>query len=131
MALHEEVLNQLAKLPDFTVISRSSVMLYAESRPSIREIAEALQVESVLESSVRYAGTQFLVTAQLIDPKTEAHIWSNTYSGDRSNVDELFAVQERIAKAIVTALNLQPAAEAQRVAKRRARRWPTPGISRP
>jgi adenylate cyclase len=112
MALHEELLNQLAKLPDFTVISRSSVMLYAENRPSIREIAERLQVESVLESSVRYAGTQFLVTAQLIDPKTDAHISSNTYSGDRSNVDELFAVQERIAKAIVAALNLQPASAA-------------------
>jgi TolB-like protein/Flp pilus assembly protein TadD len=113
MALHEEVLNQLAKLPDFTVISRSSVMLYAEGRPSIREIARTLQVESVLESSVRYTGTQFRVTAQLIDPTTDAHIWSNTYDGDRSNVDELFAVQERIARAIVTALNLQPAAGAE------------------
>jgi adenylate cyclase len=110
LALHEEVLNQLAKLPDFTVISRTSVMPYAEQRPSIREIAEALQVESVLEGSVRYAGSQFLVTAQLIDPQTDAHIWSNTYRGDRDNVDELFAVQERIAKAIVTALNLQPTA---------------------
>jgi eukaryotic-like serine/threonine-protein kinase len=109
--LHEEILNQLAKLRRLTVISRTSVLRYADSRPPIPEIAEQLRVEAVMEGSVRYAGNQLMVTAQLIDPDTDSHLWSETFRADRGNIDELFAIQVEIATAIANALGAEITAE--------------------
>lgn len=105
--LHEEVLNQLAKLRNLKVISRSSMLRYTQNRPPIREIADELNVEAVMEGSVRYAGNQLMVTAQLIDPATDVHIWSETFRADRDNIDEIFSIQIDIATAIATALGAE------------------------
>jgi TolB-like protein len=106
------VLNQLAKIRSLTVISRSSVLRYASDRPPIPEIAQALNVGTVIEGSVRYAGNRILVTVQLIDAATDAHIWSESYPGDLSDLSTIFALQADIAMNVANALRaeLTPAA---------------------
>jgi serine/threonine protein kinase/Tfp pilus assembly protein PilF len=105
--LHEEILNQLAKLRNLSVISRSSVSRYAENRPPIPEIAAQLRVAAVMEGSVRYAGNQLMVTAQLIDANTDSHLWSDTFRADRTDVEQVFAIQIEIATAIARALGAE------------------------
>jgi TolB-like protein len=102
--LHDEVLNQLAKLRSLNVISRSSVLRYTETRPAIREVAAELNVETVMEGTVRYAGNQLVVSAQLIDAERDVHLWSDTFRADRSNVEEILSIQVDIATAIANAL---------------------------
>jgi len=74
--IHDEILNQLVKLSELNVIARTSVMQYAGTDKTIPEIAEELNVEMVMEGSVRYAGDEVRVTAQLIDGSTNTHIWT-------------------------------------------------------
>jgi Tfp pilus assembly protein PilF len=107
------VLTQLAKLKSLNVISRTSVLQYGRGRPSIPQIAKRLGVEAVVEGSVRYAGSQLMVTAQLIDALTDAHLWTETFRADRSNADGLFAIQTHIATAIAHALGAEITAEEQ------------------
>lgn len=96
--LHEEILNRLARLSNLRVLSKSSVLRYTEDqRPSVPEIGRELNVDAIVEGSVRYAGDRILVTAQLIDAKTDSHIWSETYPGDLSNIDDIFRIQADIA----------------------------------
>jgi len=102
--IHDSTLNQLAKISGLIVISRTSVMQYEENRPPIPEIAEALNVATVMEGSVRYADGRVLITAQLIDGKTDAHLWSDEF--DRELVD-VFAIQAEVAKQIATAMRVQ------------------------
>jgi TolB-like protein/Flp pilus assembly protein TadD len=102
--LHEEILNQLAKLNNLTVIARTSVMQYAENKPPIDEIARALRVESIMEGSVRYAGARIRVTTQLIDSRTGAHLWSETY--DRE-FDDIFAIESDIAMNVANAIGAE------------------------
>jgi len=99
--LHEEILNQLVKLRNLNVISRTSVLQYAENPPAIQEIAAALNVQSIMEGSVRYFEDRIRVTAQLIDPVSGAHLWSETYERD---FDDIFAIESDIAMNIVNAL---------------------------
>jgi len=112
-AIHEEILNQLAKLSNLSVIARTSVMQYADTTKTIPDIARELNVETVMEGSVRYAGDSILVTAQLIDPETGLHLWSETYPGDRGDVSTHFAMQADIAMNIANALNAEFSAEEQ------------------
>ncbi|HEY5622623.1 MAG TPA: adenylyl cyclase, partial [Gammaproteobacteria bacterium] len=84
--IHEEILNQLFKLRSLNVIARTSVLPYADSRPPIPQIAEELNVETVMECSVRSAGDAIVVTAQLINPETNTQMWSQTYPGDLSDL---------------------------------------------
>ncbi len=105
--IHEEILNQLAKVEGLSVISRTSVMRYAENRPPIPQIAEELGVEAVLEGSVKYAGTRILVTVQLIDGALDRHVWSETYPGDLSNIETIFAQQADIAINVARALRAE------------------------
>jgi TolB-like protein/Flp pilus assembly protein TadD len=102
--IHESTLNQLAKIRDLVVIARTSVMQYEQDPPPIPEIAKALNVKSVMEGSVRYANGRVLITAQLIDGRTGAHLWSEEFNRDLANV---FAVQSEVAKNIATALQVQ------------------------
>ena len=114
--IHEEILNQLVKLSALNVIARTSVLKYSETNLTIPEIADELRVESVLECSVRFAGSSIMVTAQLIDPESNSHLWSETYPGDISDLSGVFAMQADIAFNIANALQteLSPA-EQQRV----------------
>ncbi len=102
--IHESTLNQLAKIRDVNVIARTSVLQYAEDPPPIPDIATALNVEMVMEGSVRYANDRVLITAQLIDGQTGAHLWSDEYN---RGLADIFAVQAEIAAAIATALEAE------------------------
>jgi len=99
-SIHDEILNQLFKIRALSVIAKTSVMQYADGPPPISQIAEELNVEAVMECSVRYAGDAILVTAQLIDPETNIHLWSDTYPGDMSDLSTVFAIQADIAMNI-------------------------------
>lgn len=102
--LHEEILNQLAKLGNLNVISRTSVLQYGENRPSINEIARELNVQSIMEGSIRYAGTRIRVTTQLIDSATGLHLWSETYERE---FDDIFAIESDIAMNVANALEAE------------------------
>jgi TolB-like protein/Tfp pilus assembly protein PilF len=97
-----EILTDLAKIADLKVISRTSVMQY-KNRVSrnLREIGEQLGVAHVLEGSVQRTGGRVRVSAQLIDARTDAHLWAEHY--DRP-LDDVFAIQSEIAKAIADQL---------------------------
>ena len=102
--IHEEILNHLAKLRNLNVISRTSMVRYAESDLSVPEIAAELNVETVMEGSVRYAAGRVLVTMQLIDPATDAHLWSESYNRELSDI---FAIQADIAMNVANALQAE------------------------
>ncbi|MGD8324811.1 MAG: hypothetical protein PVF50_10650 [Gammaproteobacteria bacterium] len=113
--IHEEILNQLAKIRSLLIVARTSVLRYAEEKPGIPEIARDLGATAVMECSVRYAGDDVLVTAQLIDPSTDAHMWSETYPGNLSDLSTIFAMQADIAMNIANALQAEfsPAEQAR------------------
>ncbi len=101
--LSEELLNLLAKVDGLKVAARTSSFKFKGSGADISEIGAALGVATVLEGSVRKTGQQARITAQLISVADGFHLWSETY--DRS-LDDIFAVQDEIAGAIVEALRL-------------------------
>jgi TolB-like protein/Tfp pilus assembly protein PilF len=99
--MHEAILNQLAKLKNLNVISRTSVMQYNQSKPPIPAIARELNVEAVMEGSVRFDAGRVLVTAQLIDGATDRHLWSEQYERPFEGV---FEIQADIAMNVANAL---------------------------
>ncbi len=101
--LSEELLNLLAKVPTLQVTSRSSAFSYKGKDLKLAQVARELNVAHILEGSVRKSGTRLRITAQLIDARTDKHLWSETY--DRS-LDDIFAVQDEIAAAVVTQLKV-------------------------
>jgi TolB-like protein len=105
--LHEEVLNQLVKLSNLNVISRTTMLRYAGRDKSPPEIADELHVESVMEGSVRYAGDRIRVTIQLIDPETDLHLLSETYNADVSDIARIFDIQSDIAMNVANALQAE------------------------
>ena len=110
--VQDEILNDLAKIADLKVISRTSVMQYKSgAKHNLRQIANELGVAHVVEGSVQRAGNRVRVTAQLIDAKTDTHLWVESY--DRP-LDDVFAIQTDIAKAIADQLQakLSPAEKA-------------------
>jgi TolB-like protein/Flp pilus assembly protein TadD len=102
--MHEAILNQLAKLKNLNVISRTSVLQYGESKPPIPEIAQELNVEAVMEGSVRFDANRVLVTAQLIDGATDRHLWSEQYERP---FEGIFAIQADIAMNVANALRAE------------------------
>ncbi|NIP57119.1 MAG: adenylate/guanylate cyclase domain-containing protein, partial [Gemmatimonadetes bacterium] len=102
--IHEEILTHVSRIVGLKVISRTSVLEYRETEKNLRTIATELGVDHVLEGSVRRAGDRLRITAQLIDARSDAHLWSETY--DRTyTVDEVFAVQTDVAERIARSLN--------------------------
>jgi TolB-like protein/Tfp pilus assembly protein PilF len=100
--VQDEILADLAKVADLKVISRASVMLYKSGNPrNLREIGQQLGVAHVLEGSVQRAANRIRVTAQLIDARSDAHLWAQTYDRDLADV---FAIQSEIAKTIADQL---------------------------
>jgi TolB-like protein/Flp pilus assembly protein TadD len=108
--IHESTLNQLAKISGLIVLSRTSVMQYEENRPSIPEIAKVLNAAMIMEGSVRYANGRVLIAAQLIDGKTDAHLWSEEFNKELTDV---FAVQAEVARQIASRMKLQLLPEEQ------------------
>jgi adenylate cyclase len=103
----EEILNLLARLPGLRVVSRTTSFTFKGSSLDIRAIADRLGVQMVLEGSIRRAGQRVRITAQLIDARNDAHLWSNRF--DRE-IDDIFNVQAEIAGSIVDAMDLEPGA---------------------
>ena len=100
--LHDEILSDLAKIADLKVISRTSVMQYRTgAKRNLREIASELAVAHVLEGSVQRAGNRIRLRAQLIDARTDVHLWAEKF--DRP-LDDVFAIQSEIAKAVADQL---------------------------
>jgi TolB-like protein/class 3 adenylate cyclase/Tfp pilus assembly protein PilF len=100
--VQDEILTDLAKVADLKVISRTSVMQYKNlATRNLREIAQQLGVAHVLEGSVQRTGNRVRVSAQLIDARTDMHLWAEHYDRDLADV---FAIQSEIAKAIADQL---------------------------
>ena len=104
--LAEELLNSLAAIGDLRVVSRTSSFKFKGRNVSMAEIAAALQVDHILEGSVRRAGDTVRITAQLIDTSSDSHIWSNTYDREL-NLNNILDIQDEIAVKVVNALNLR------------------------
>ncbi|OLC33215.1 MAG: hypothetical protein AUH81_14640 [Candidatus Rokubacteria bacterium 13_1_40CM_4_69_5] len=100
----EEIVNALSAIGSLRVGSRTSSFAFKGATQDIRTIAEKLQVRTILEGSVRRADTKLRVTAQLINAADGFHLWSATYDREMKDV---FAIQDEIARAIVTALKVK------------------------
>src|SRR5438874_1177333 len=99
--VQDNILTKLAKIADLKVISRTSVMEYRGKR-NLRQIGNDLRVSHVLEGSVRRAGTVLHLNAQLIDTRTDTHVWAEEYDRD---LNGLFAVQSEIAQKVADHLH--------------------------
>jgi adenylate cyclase len=102
--ISEELLNLLAKIPELRVISRSTAFTFKGKDIVISEVAKKLNVAHILEGSVRRSGNKVRITAQLIDARTDTHLWSETY--DRE-LDDIFAIQDEISAKVVADLKLK------------------------
>jgi len=107
----EELLNLLARIPELRVISRSSSFAVARETLEVSEIAERLRVAHILEGSVRMSGNTIRITAQLIDARSDTHLWSDTYTREFGDV---FAIQDEIAADVVRDLEVTLLGEAPR-----------------
>src|SRR5204863_1472116 len=100
--VQDEILTNLAKVADLKVISRTSVMQYKNSaQHNVREIAKALGVAHILEGTVQRAGGRIRVSVQLIDARTDGHLWAEHY--DR-NLADVFGIENELAEQIVSQL---------------------------
>jgi TolB-like protein len=99
----EDVLTTLSKIPELLVIARNSSFVFKGQARDIREIGRMLGVRYVLEGSVRKAGNRVRLAAQLIDSLNGGHLWADRFEGD---LDDVFALQDRITQEIVTALEV-------------------------
>jgi eukaryotic-like serine/threonine-protein kinase len=114
--LTEELITTLSKVKSICVISRSSVMTFKGSRKRLPEIASDLNVQYVVEGSVRRSGRDLRITAQLIDATNDAHLWADRYSG---TLDDVFEIQDNVTQAIVEGIKVQLTPdEAKRLGKR-------------
>jgi len=102
--LTEEVITDLSYIDDLLVISRSSAMTFKGTRSTMREIANKVNVKYVLEGSVRKAGNNLRITAQLINALTDNHIWAEKYNG---KLDDIFDIQENVSRSIAESLKLK------------------------
>ena len=109
--LAEEILNLLAHIPDLKVTARTSAFAFRGKEQDITAMANALKVRTILEGSVRHAGSRVRVTAQLINAADGYHLWSERYDRELTDV---FAVQDEIAAAIAKALHVKLAPQTPR-----------------
>ncbi|MDH3752121.1 MAG: adenylyl cyclase, partial [Gammaproteobacteria bacterium] len=114
--LAEELLNLLAKLPELKVASRTSSFSFRNKPLDMPSIANQLGVRYVLEGSVRKQGEKIRITAQLIDAQTNFHKWSETYERKQ---DDIFAIQDDIARNVVTSLHLMLSNQSENILAQR------------
>jgi eukaryotic-like serine/threonine-protein kinase len=115
--LTEEIITRLSRLQKVRILSRSSVMHYERGVKTTRQIAAELNVQYLLEGSVRKHGTSLRITTQLIDASQDAYLWAETYNG---TMEEIFDIQEDVASRIVKALKVRLTPDDRRTLKRRA-----------
>lgn len=106
----EEIINALASLKDIQVASRTSVFTYKKEVKDIRKIGKELNVNTILEGSVRKVENRVRVTAQLIDSNTGFHIWSQNFDSD---LTDIFSVQDEISRQIVDKLEASFSSQSQ------------------
>jgi TolB-like protein len=99
--IHEDILTNLALIRELHVVSRTSVMQYRATTKTIRQIGSELRVAYVLEGSVRRAGNRVRVTGQLINARTDEHVWAKAYDRDMTDI---FAIQAELSQEIAGAL---------------------------
>jgi serine/threonine protein kinase/Tfp pilus assembly protein PilF len=102
--LAEEIINALTKIPGLKVTARTSAFAFRGKEQDVRKIAEALNVRTILEGSVRKAGNRIRVSAQLINAADGYHLWSERYDRDMTDV---FAIQDEISQAIAEKLRVR------------------------
>ena len=99
----EELLNTLAAVPELRVVARTSVFFFKDKSIDLRQVGKQLGVGTIVEGSVRKAGNLVRITAQVIDAATGLHLWSKRFESDLADV---FAVQDEIARAVASALRI-------------------------
>jgi TolB-like protein/class 3 adenylate cyclase/Tfp pilus assembly protein PilF len=102
--LTEEIITDLSCIKELRVISRSSAMTFKGKKKKIGEVTREVKVRYVLEGSVRKAGNNLRITAQLIDGKDDSHLWAEKYSG---TLDDIFSIQESVSRSIADALEMK------------------------
>src|SRR5438874_2805106 len=107
--VQDDILTKLAKIADLKVISRTSVMEYRGKR-NVRQIGDALRVSHVLEGSARRSGDRIHLNAQLIDTRTDTHVWAEEYDRD---LNDLFTIQSEIAQKVARHLHAKLSASEQ------------------
>jgi serine/threonine protein kinase/tetratricopeptide (TPR) repeat protein len=114
--LTEEIIADLSRIGSLRVVSRTTAMALKGTPKSLPTLAHDLAVGYVLEGSVRRAGNNLRISAQLVDSSTDAHVWSERFSG---TLGDVFDIQERVSRAITEALKVKlTASEERRIAKR-------------
>ena len=108
--VQDDILTKLAKVADLKVISRTSVMAYRGAR-NIRQIGAALHVSHVLEGSMRRDAGRFHLNAQLIDARSDRHVWAEEYDRD---LNDMFAIQSEIAQKVAEQLHAKVSLSAKR-----------------
>ena len=106
--LTEELITKLSEVSGLKVIARTSVMSYKRKEKKVSEIAGELGVGSIIEGSVRKAGNKVRISVQLVDARTEEHIWSSNYD---SKLDDIFAIQSDVASKVARSA-LEPGSSA-------------------
>jgi TolB-like protein/class 3 adenylate cyclase len=102
--LIEEIITMLSQIHGIRVISRTSALMYKGKNKSVTTIGKELNVQHVLEGSVRKAGNSIKITAQLIDAGKDDHLWAKSYSG---TLDDIFQIQESVSRSIVDSLEIK------------------------
>ena len=101
--IHDDILTQLSRVGSLTVISRTSVEQFRNTTLPILEIAARLDVETILEGGVQRAGDRVRINVQLIDARSDTHLWAETYDRELTAAN-IFAIQSEVATAIAAAL---------------------------
>lgn len=100
--VHENILTQLSRIGDLRVLSRTSMLRYRDTDKTIRQIADEVGAGAVLEGSVQRVGERLRISAQLIDPVNEEHLWADQYDGE---VERIFEFQSDVARRVAAALH--------------------------
>jgi TolB-like protein/DNA-binding winged helix-turn-helix (wHTH) protein/Tfp pilus assembly protein PilF len=99
----DELITQLARIPNLRVVSRTSVMATKRSRRSLLDIARQLDVDAIVEGSIVRSGDRIRITAQLIDARTDRHLWAQSFEGPATDV---LSLQDNVAQNIATQARL-------------------------
>jgi len=116
--MHEDILTNLANIPELRVVSRTSVMQYRDTKKPIPQIARELGVAYILEGSVRRSGNQVRITGQLIRAANDEHLWAKSYDRELTT-KEIFAIQAALSTEIAGALKAAISPETKKLLERR------------
>jgi adenylate cyclase len=114
--ISEDIITDLSKVSALSVVARNTAFMFKGQSLDVKDVAERLGVTHVLEGSVRKAGNRVRITAQLIDGAAGDHVWADRYDRD---LDDIFAIQDEISKAIVDALKVKLLPEEKKAIEQR------------